>query len=101
MTALEKTIVKELVDKSLIKLYIRCVVDTLLLVTDKDIFHINEHLNSFDINIKFIINTFPDGNVHFLDFKFHKNHTDIYYKDTNTGQYTSFHSQTLWRLKTP
>ena len=100
MTELESTIVKELVDKSLVKLYMRYVDDTLLLVKDKDINYIHKRLNSFDKNIKFTINTFPDGKVHFLDIKVDKNHTDIYYKDTHTGQYTSFHSQTPWRLKT-
>ena len=37
MTELESTIVKELVDNSLVKLYLRYVDDTLLLVKDKDI----------------------------------------------------------------
>ena len=37
MTELESTVVKELVDKSLVKLYMRYVDDTLLLVKDKDI----------------------------------------------------------------
>ena len=100
MTKLESTIVKELVDKSLVKLYMRYVDDTLLLVKDKDINYIHKRLNSFDKNIKFTIDTFPDGKVHFLDIKVDKNHTDIYYKDTHTGQCTSFHSQTPWHLKT-
>ena len=100
MAELESTIVKELLDKSLIKRYIRYVDDTLLLVKDKDINYIHKPLNSFDKNIKFTVNTFPDGKVHFLDIKAGKNYTDIYYKDTHTGQYTSFHSETPWRLKT-
>lgn len=100
MTELENTIVKELIDKSMIKFYIRYVDDTLLLVKEKDISRIHKRLNSFDKNIKFTIDDFPDGNVHFLDIKIDKNNTDIYYKDTNTGQYTNFHSQTPWRLKT-
>ena len=90
MTKLESTIVKELVDKSLVKLYMRYVDDTLLLVKDKDINYIHKRLNSFDKNNKFTIDNFPDGKVHFLDIKVDKNHTDIYYKDTHTGQYTSF-----------
>ena len=90
MTKLESTIVKELVDISLVKLYMRYVDDTLLLVKDKDINYIHKCLNSFDKNIKFTVDTFPDGKVHFLDIKVDKNHTDIYYKDTHTGQYTSF-----------
>ena len=100
MTELENTIVKELVDKSLVKLYMRYVNDKLLLVKDKDINYIHKRLNSFDKNIKFIVDTFPDGAVHFLDIKVDKNHTDIYYKDTHTGKYTSFHSETLWHLET-
>ena len=94
MTELESTVVKELVDKSLAKLYLRYVDDTLLLVKDKDINHIHKRLKSFDKSIKFTVDTFPDGNVHFLDIKIDKKHTDIYYKEIHTGQYTSFHSRT-------
>ena len=100
MTELESTIVKELVNKSLVKLYMRYIDDTLLLIKDEDINYIENYLNCFDKNIKFTVNTFPDGNVHFLDIKIDKNHTDVCYKDTHTEQYTSFHSQTPWRLKT-
>ena len=100
MTELESTIVKELVDKSLVKLYMRYVDDILLLVKDKDINYIHKRWNCFDKNTKFTVNTFPDGKVHFLDLKIDKNHTDVCYKYTHTGQYTSFHSQTPWRLKT-
>ena len=95
MTKLESTIVKELLHKSLVKLYLRYVDDTLLLVKDEDINHIHKRLNSFDKSIKFTVDTFPDGNVHFLDIKIDKNHTDIYYKKTHTGQYTSFHISTF------
>ena len=52
------------------------------------------------MNIKFTVHTFPDGKVHSLDIKVDINHTDIYYKDTTTGQYISLHSHTPWRLKT-
>ena len=100
MTELESTIVKELVDKSLVKLYMMYVYDTLLLVKDKDINLTQQRFNCFDENIKFTVDTFPDCNVHVLDIKFDKDHTDIYYKDTHTGQYTSFHIQKLWPLKT-
>ena len=64
MTKLESTIVKELVHKSLVKLCLRYVNGTLLLV--KDINHLHKSLNSFDKNIKFTVGTFPDGNVHFI-----------------------------------
>ena len=42
------------------------------------------------------VDTFPDGTLHFLDITIDKNYTDIYYKETHTGQYTSFHSQIPW-----
>ena len=100
MTELESTIVKELVDKSLVKLYMRYAENTLLLIKDKYINYIHKRLNSFDKNIKFTVDTFPDGNKLFLDIEIDQNYTDIYYKDTHTGQYTSFHSQTSWCLKT-
>ena len=51
MTELESTIVKELVEKSLVKLYMKYVDDTLLLVKDKDINHVHKRLNSFNRNI--------------------------------------------------
>ena len=30
----------------------------------------------------------------------HENNTNIYYKDTHTGQYIHYRSQTPWKLKT-
>ena len=86
MTELESTIVKELVDKSLVKLYMRYAEDTLLLIKDKYINYIHKRLNSFDKDIKCTVDTFPHGNVLFLDIEIDKNYTDIYYKDTHTGQ---------------
>ena len=56
-------------------------------------------MNYFDKN-KFAVDAFPDGSIHFLDIKVDESHTDIYYKDTHTGQYINFHSQTPWLLKT-
>ena len=94
MTGLEKIIVKDLVNESFIKMYMRCVDDTLLLVKEKGIKLIHERLNSLDKNIKFTIDDFRDGNVHFLDIQIDKNHTSIYYKPTSTGQYIYFYSQT-------
>ena len=48
MTELKSTVVKELVDKSLVKLFPRYVNDTLLLVKDKDINYVHKSLNSFE-----------------------------------------------------
>ena len=86
MIELEKIIIKDLVDKSLIKVYMQCVIDNLLLVKEKDIKLIHERLSSFDKNIKLSINNFTDGTVHFLDIQINKNHTSVYYKPTHTGQ---------------
>ena len=61
MTELESTIVKELVDKSLTKLYMRYVDYTVLLVKDKDINYSHKRLNSLNKNIIFTVDTFPDG----------------------------------------
>ena len=100
MTGLANAIVRELVDKSIVKLYMRYADDTLLLVKDTDINYVQKRLNSFDKNIKFTGDNLPDGKVHFLDIIADKNDSNIYYKDTHTGQYTSFHCQTPWCLKT-
>ena len=78
----------------------QCVDDTLILVKEKDIKLVHEGLNSFDKKMKFTIDNFPDGNVHFLEIQIDKNHTSIYYKPTHTGHFTHFRSQTLWHLKT-
>ena len=51
--------------------------DTLLLVKNKDVNHINTSLNSSD-------QIFLDGNIHFLYIEGNKNHTNNYYKDTHT-----------------
>ena len=47
MTELESATVKELVDKSLVKLYMRYANDTLLLVKDKDINYIKKTFEFF------------------------------------------------------
>ena len=72
MNELENIIVKDLVDKSLIKVYMQYVDDTSLLAKQKDIKFIHERLNSFDKNMNFTTDNFPDGNVHFLDIQTEK-----------------------------
>ena len=56
--------------------------------------------NLFDKNLRFTVNTFDDGNIHFLDIKI-LNHcaTDIYKKDTSTGLYVQYHSYEHWNTK--
>ena len=80
MTELEKIIAKDLADKSLIKVYMRYVDDTILLVKQKDNKIIYERLNFFDKNIEFTIDSFADRNIQFLDIQIKKNLTSIYYK---------------------
>ena len=100
MTELEKDIIQKLIDKKFIKFYIRYVDDTLLLVKDDDIDPILKELNSYNKNIKFTVDRFINEDTHFLNIKIHQNNTDIYYKDTHTGQYINYRSQTPWKLKT-
>ena len=56
--------------------------------------------NKFDKNLKFTVDTFPDGNIHFLDIKISADGTDVYRKDTHTGQYTHFTSFEPFSRKT-
>ena len=51
-----------------------------------------DKFNSFDKNLKFIFDDFPDGHVHFLDLKITKDGIDIFRKNTHTGQDTNFSS---------
>ena len=51
-----------------------------------------DKFNSFDKNLKFTFDDFPDSHVHFLDLKITKNGIDIFRKNTHTGQYTNFSS---------
>jgi len=100
MTELEKVIVDELVASGMIKFYIRYVDDTLLLTKPESVDEILRKFNSFDKNLQFTIDRFPDGNVHFLDISVVKTLTDLFYKTTHTAQYCHFSSQTPWRLRT-
>ena len=45
-----------------------------------------------------MLDKFDDGFVHYLDLKIVDNETDIYYKDTHTGEYMHFY--TPWNIKT-
>ena len=58
--------------------------------------------NEFAKGITFTVDTFDDGNIHFLDLSINGSNLEmsIYNKPTNTGQYINFCSFTPWRLKT-
>ena len=49
--------------------------------------------------MKFTVDKFDDGIVHYLDIKIFDNETDIYL-DTHTGQYMHFSSYAPWCIKT-
>ena len=99
-TELEKDIIQKLVDKAFIKYYIRYVDATLLLVKDEVIDPILKELNSHNEHIKLLTDGFTNEDVHFLNIKIHQNNTDIFHKDTHTGQYINYRSETPWKLKT-
>ena len=63
--------------------------------------HALNSFNSFSKNLRFSVDTFDDGNTHFLDIKILNNgETGIYIKDTNTGLYVQYHSYKHWNTKT-
>ena len=90
LTEFENMIVKPLIETSVLKCYCRYVDDTLVMIKKDKTQHI---LNSFDKNLRFTIDTFDNGNIHFLDTKILNNgETDIYIKDINTRLYVQYHS---------
>ena len=42
--------------------------------------------------MRFTVDKFDDDIIHYVDIKIVDNETDIYFKDTHTGQYTHFSS---------
>ena len=100
LTEFEKTVVQELINCGTIKYYKRYVDDTLLLIKPSNIPALLKIFNKFDENLKFTVDKFPEGIVHFLDIKISVDGTDIYRKDTHTGQYTHFSSFEPFQRKT-
>ena len=92
LTEFERLIVSELIADGTIKFYKRYVDDTLVLIKPSDISAVLAKFNSFDPNLTFTVDTFSEGIVHFLDIKVSVDGTDIYRKDTHTGQYSHFSS---------
>ena len=92
LTEFERLIDSELIADGTIKFYKRYVDDTLVLVKPSDISSVLAKFNSFDPNLTFTVDTFSEGIVHFLDIKVSVDDTDIYRKDTHTGQYSHFSS---------
>ena len=101
LTEFENVIVKPLIETGVLKFYCRYLDDTLVLIKKDKIQHALNSFNSFDKNLRFSVNTFDDGNIHFLDIKLLNNgEADIYIKDANTGLYVQYHSYELWNTKT-
>ena len=100
MTELEKRILPSLIESGAIKSYMRYVDDTLVLIKESEIQNVMDRFNSFDSNLKFTVDTFEDGNVHFLDISVLPNGvTDVYSKPTNTALYLHYESYIPWRYK--
>ena len=100
LTELEKTVVSDLIRCDTIKFYKRYVDDTPLLINPSDIPTVLAKFNEFHKNLKFTADIFPDGVIHFLDIKISVDGTDVYRKDTHTGQYTHFSSFEPFSRKT-
>ena len=101
MTEFEKVVIQKLIDDGTIPFYIRYVDDTLALIKPENIDRVLKMFNEFAKGITFTVDTFEDGNIHFLDLFINGSNleTSIYSKPTNTGQYINFGSFTPWRLK--
>ena len=78
----------------------RYVDDTLVLIKPKDIPFVLNKFNSFDKNLKFTVDNFENGKIHFLDFEISDSGINIFRKSTHTGQYTRFDSFEPWSRKT-
>ena len=99
LTEFKRVIVSDLINEGVIKFY-KCYVDDTLLIKPSDISSVLAKFNSFDRNLNFTVDTFLDGLIHFLDIKVSVHGTDIYRKETHTGQYTHFSSFERFPRKT-
>ena len=63
-----------------------------VLMKKSDVPIVLQALDGFHKNLNFTVDTFEDKKVHFLDLLIDRNTTDIFYKDTHTGQYTNYNN---------
>ena len=68
LTEFENVIVKPC-DTGVLKFYYRYVDDTLIMTKKDKIKHVLNSFNSFDKNLRFTVDTFHNGNIHFLDIE--------------------------------
>ena len=61
LTEFERIIVSDLINDGAIKFYKRYVDDTLILIKPSDISSVLAKFNSFDRNLNFTVDIFPDG----------------------------------------
>ena len=83
---------KKLVDEGIIKFYIRCVDDILLLIKMEDIDRVHKAFESFDKNLRFTYDSFDNDTPHFLNILISPRGHEIYRKPTFSGMYTKFHA---------
>ena len=69
LTEFECVIVLDLINGGIIKFYKCYVDDTLVLIKPSDISSVLAKFNSFDRNLNFTVDTFPDGLIHFFRHK--------------------------------
>ena len=55
--------------------------------------------NTFDSQIQFTVDKFPDNDIHFLDIQILQNGTTVYRKLSHTGQYQHYSSYAPWSRK--
>ena len=82
----------DLFNKGYLKFYIRYMDNMVVLMKKSDVPIVLQALDGFHKNLNFTVDTFEDKKVHFLDLLIDRNTTDIFYKDTHTGQYTNYNN---------
>ena len=83
----EKDVVNNFIQCGTIKFYSRYVVDALLLINPHTIPAVLTKFNSFDKNLKFLVDSFATATEHFVSSQISKSGKDIFQKPTHTGQY--------------
>ena len=95
----ENVIVKPFIKTGVLKFYCRYVNDTVAIIKEGKIQHVLNLFNSLHKNLRFTVDTFDNGNIHFLVTILNNGETDIYIKDNNTGLYIQYHSYGHWNTE--
>ena len=86
MTECGKVIDNQLIEKNIVKVYIRYVDDIFLVLRKKYIDIFLNNFNSFIKNLEFTVDTFETYVPQFLDIEICPNRLGIYHKNIQTGQ---------------